>query len=300
MTGPAEAFLRSIEDRIEHSLGDGVEVSVATLGRLVRMGRRLGVLAEALRGDPGHDVSEIMVRPTEDRTEFLSAWRLMGATLLREVGPFEPGECRVCLCTRITACDVPTKSGSRACGWRPAVPDKTLCDATLCSGGIGEARALPAIEERDWVEGVVDRAREAADRGPAAMKAGRVRHDLGCHGDEFPGIVDLGRAGVRCVICENRAHPCETCQAAAETTIPIGPVWDESDEAEIARARTVPGPSRRYVRGSAPRRRPRARSRLARPAPVILRGARGRSVASAPRFDIGSVPHHGRKQGDEC
>ena len=41
-----------------------------------------------------------------------------------------PGKCRICGCTRITACDVPTDYGSRACGWADA--EQTLCDATAC------------------------------------------------------------------------------------------------------------------------------------------------------------------------
>lgn len=62
-----------------------------------------------------------------------------------------PGTCRICGCTRITACDVPyieevsvpgrpgnigRYEGSRACGWTDET--KTLCDAPEC---IAAARA---------------------------------------------------------------------------------------------------------------------------------------------------------------
>lgn len=42
----------------------------------------------------------------------------------------QPGTCRVCGCTRITACDVPTDYGSRACSWVDET--KTLCDLPAC------------------------------------------------------------------------------------------------------------------------------------------------------------------------
>jgi hypothetical protein len=42
----------------------------------------------------------------------------------------EPGRCRICGCTRITACDVPTDYGSRACAWTDET--KTLCDLPSC------------------------------------------------------------------------------------------------------------------------------------------------------------------------
>lgn len=57
----------------------------------------------------------------------------------------QPGRCRICGCTRVTACDVPyieevvvpgrpghvgRYEGSRACGWVDA--DHTLCNAPKC------------------------------------------------------------------------------------------------------------------------------------------------------------------------
>jgi hypothetical protein len=47
----------------------------------------------------------------------------------------EHGRCRICRCTRITACDVMTDYGSRACGWTDDT--QTLCDAPEC---IAEAK----------------------------------------------------------------------------------------------------------------------------------------------------------------
>lgn len=124
-------------DRVEARVAADIPIGEEELRRLVGMARRGLALAAALRGDPGHDVTEAMgVRPGEDRTPALRLWQAAGATLLRETGPFVPGECRVCACTATTACSVPTKAGSRACGWRAAIPARTLCDSPACLAGI--------------------------------------------------------------------------------------------------------------------------------------------------------------------
>lgn len=54
-----------------------------------------------------------------------------------------PGRCRICGCTRITACDVATHYGSRACGWIDET--RTLCDAPKC---LAAARAELNVLER--------------------------------------------------------------------------------------------------------------------------------------------------------
>lgn len=100
--------------------------------RLIRIGRRYVALEQALRGDPGHEVTAAVVAPTEDRTKSVADWTAMGRALLASTGPFEAGECRVCGCTETTACDAPTDYGSRACGWIEGT-GQTLCDAPACA-----------------------------------------------------------------------------------------------------------------------------------------------------------------------
>lgn len=99
---------------------------------------RLERLEAALRGDPGHDVTGAVVKPTHDRTKAVWNWERMGRALLALTGPFEAGTCRVCGCTETTACTVETIEnddglirGVRACGWVEDTAE-TLCDAPLC------------------------------------------------------------------------------------------------------------------------------------------------------------------------
>lgn len=118
-------------DRVHDKMREGDRPNLRETERLLRLSERCRALEAALRTDPGHGVTGAVVRPTEDRTKSVSDWRAMGAALLASTGPFEEGACRVCGCTRITACDVETDHGSAACSWVSGT-DETLCSAEAC------------------------------------------------------------------------------------------------------------------------------------------------------------------------
>lgn len=123
---PSRTFVANCRQVI-HNAGDP-----PYLTRLLRLAERAVELEEVLRADdPGHDVTAAVCTPTQDRTKAVWNFSRMGRALLATVGPFERGVCRVCGCTWITACEVRTEEGSRACGWW-AGTDETLCDRPEC------------------------------------------------------------------------------------------------------------------------------------------------------------------------
>lgn len=142
MTTTNDAFL----DGVSRKSSDCLPLDLGEAMRLVRLAERGLALEAALRGDPGHDVTEAVVEPGDDRTKSVCDWQAMGRALLASTGPFEQGVCRVCGCTRVTACDVPKRfpikspgrpdrvrfvDGSTACGWIEGT-GQTLCDAPDC------------------------------------------------------------------------------------------------------------------------------------------------------------------------
>jgi hypothetical protein len=189
---PAEKFLAQFAEDAETDLG---------LGRLVRMGKRLQAIAEALREDPGHGITGAVCKPTQDRTKAVYNWLRMGRALLADVGPFEPGECRVCGCTELDPCDKAAGTGAAwtSCGW--ALSNRTLCDSRTCveaaasvghnrdggpafSDGVDDEAVLELVDHLDAVvrqpvPGVYAPRTNAAALAPECYGAG-------C--DEFPGL----------------------------------------------------------------------------------------------------------------
>lgn len=125
MTTSTEWFLSTVNQAVRD-----VGELVPGISRLLRLAERGYALERALRVDPGHGITGVVVSPGDDRTKAVQHWVAMGKAMLASTGPFEPGVCRVCGCTRVTACDVPTDYGSTACGW--ALADRTLCDNPDC------------------------------------------------------------------------------------------------------------------------------------------------------------------------
>jgi hypothetical protein len=148
---PRQEFLDLVYEVVEEE-PEGMGASA----RLYRLGARLHAIAEALRGDPGHDVTGAVCKPTQDRTKAVWNWQRMGRALLASTGPFEPGECRVCGCTETSPCIIPVErrvsyeDGSRpdhnaiglgACAWIGG-SKQTLCDHPDCVEAARSAEVL--------------------------------------------------------------------------------------------------------------------------------------------------------------